>query len=69
MHIIIGLITAIAGFIWALHSLQNAGFDLNALNPFTWARRRKWEMQLGTKPMHALTDSIRSGGSVGGINC
>ena len=60
MHIIIGLITAIAGFIWALHSLQNAGFDLNALNPFTWARRRKWEMQLGTKPMHALTDSIEA---------
>lgn len=60
MHIIIGLITAIAGFIWALHSLQNAGFDLNALNPFTWARRRKWEKQLGTKPMHALEDSMEA---------
>ena len=58
MHIIIGVITAIAGFMWALHSLQNAGVDLNAFNPFTWARRRKWEKQLGTKPMHALTDSM-----------
>ncbi len=58
MHIIIGIITAIAGFFWALHSLQNAGVDLNAFNPFTWARRRKWEKQLGTKPRHTLTNSM-----------
>lgn len=60
MHILIGIITAIAGLIWALHSLQNAGVDLNAFNPFTWARRRKWEKQLGTKPMHALTDTMEA---------
>lgn len=58
MHIIIGVITALAGFFWALHSLQNAGVDLNAFNPFTWMRRRKWAKKLGTKPMHALTDSM-----------
>lgn len=60
MYILIGIITAIAGLIWALHSLQNAGVDLNAFNPFTWARRRKWEKQLGTKPMHALTDTMEA---------
>ncbi len=58
MHIIIGIITAIAGLIWALNSLQNAGVDLNAFNPFTWIRRRRWEKQLGVKPMHGLTDSM-----------
>lgn len=58
MHIIIGLITAIAGLAWALNSLQNAGVNLNAFNPFFWMRRRKWERKLGTKPMHALTDSM-----------
>ena len=58
MHILIGLITAVAGLIWALHSLQNAGVNLNAFNPFTWMRRRKWEKQLGIKPMHALTSSM-----------
>jgi len=58
MHIIIGIITAIAGLIWALNSLQNAGVNLNAFNPFTWARRRRWEKQLGTKPMHGLTDPV-----------
>lgn len=58
MHILIGLITAIAGLVWALNSLQNAGVNLNAFNPFAWARRRKWEKKFGTKPMHALTDSI-----------
>ncbi len=60
MHIIIGIITAIAGLIWALNSLQNAGVDLNAFNPFTWARRRKWEKQLGVKPMHGLRDSMEA---------
>ncbi|WP_255990616.1 hypothetical protein [Chitinolyticbacter albus] len=42
MHIVIGLITAIAGLVWALHSLQRAGLDLNAFNPFTWLHRRQW---------------------------
>ncbi|WKD51683.1 hypothetical protein [Microbulbifer spongiae] len=58
MHIIIGVITAIAGLVWALNSLQNAGVNLNAFNPFFWMRRRRWEKKLGTKPMHALTDSM-----------
>ncbi len=58
MHIIIAVITAAAGLIWALNSLQNAGVDLNAFNPFTWIRRRQWEKKLGTKPMHALTESM-----------
>lgn len=58
MHIIIAVISAVAGLIWALHSLQNAGVDLNAFNPFTWMRRRQWEKKLGTKPMHALTESM-----------
>lgn len=60
MHIVIAIITAVAGLIWALNSLQNAGVDLNAFNPFTWARRRKWEKQLGVKPMHALRDSMEA---------
>ncbi|MEW5250219.1 hypothetical protein [Microbulbifer discodermiae] len=58
MHILIGIITAIAGLVWALNSLQNSGVNLNAFNPFMWLRRRKWEKSLGTKPMHALTDSM-----------
>ena len=57
MHIIIGFITALAGLIWALNSLQNAGFDLNSLNPFALMRRRRWAKKLGTKPMHALKES------------
>ncbi|MGL6159749.1 TerB family tellurite resistance protein [Microbulbifer sp.] len=54
MHILIGLITAIGGLIWALYRLQNAGVDLNAFNPFYWLRRRSWQKQLGTKPLHRL---------------
>lgn len=58
MHILIGLITAAAGLFWALNRLQNSGVNLNSFNPFFWARRRKWQNQLGTKPIHQLENPI-----------
>lgn len=60
MHILIGFITAIAGLIWAFNSLQRSGFDLNSFNPFTWARRRKWEKLYGAKPMYNLKHPIEA---------
>ena len=60
MHIIIGLITAIAGLIWALYRLQQSGVDLNSFNPFHWLRRKKWEAQVGTKPLHRLDNSMEA---------
>ena len=53
MHIIIAVITAIAGLIWALNSLQRAGFDLNSLNPGYWARRKRWENKQ-INPLYAI---------------
>lgn len=58
MHILIGLLTAIAGLVWALYRLQNSGVDLNAFNPFYWARRRQWQKKLGTKPIHCLDNAM-----------
>lgn len=54
MHIILAALSAVAGVIWALYRLQNSGVDLNAFNPFHWARRRRWEKKLGVKPLHRL---------------
>ncbi|MCR9260589.1 MAG: hypothetical protein NXH95_12745 [Pseudomonadaceae bacterium] len=56
MHIIIAVITAVAGLLWALNSLQRSGFDLNSLNPFYWARRRAWE-QKQINPLYAIETS------------
>lgn len=64
MHIIIAAITAIAGLIWALYALQNAGVDLNAFNPFTWARRRKWEKLYGSKPIYNLTKPMEAAAAI-----
>lgn len=58
MHILIALITAIAGLIWALNSLQRSGLDLNAFNPFTWLRRRQWEKRYNVKPLYNLDKPI-----------
>lgn len=54
MHILIALLTAAAGLAWGLYRLQHSGVDLNSFNPFYWLRRRKWQRQLGTKPIHRL---------------
>lgn len=62
MHIIIGVITAIAGLVWALYRLQNSGVDLNSFNPFYWMRRRKWEQQLGVKALHRLDNPMEAAG-------
>jgi len=43
-----------------VNSLQNSGFDLNSLNPFAWARRRKWEKLYGTKAIHNLARPIEA---------
>ncbi len=53
MHIVIAAITAIAGLIWALNSLQRSGFDLNSLNPFYWIRRKRWE-EKQINPLYAV---------------
>jgi len=58
MHIIIDLISGIAGLAWALYSLQNSGVNLNSFNPFFWARRRAWAKQVGTKPIHRLDNPM-----------
>lgn len=52
MHIVIGLITAVGGLIWALVALQRAGFDLS--DPFAWYRRAQWKKKYADKPLYCL---------------
>lgn len=58
MHIIIGLITAAAGLIWAINSLQQSGFRLSSLNPFYWLRRTRWKKQYQELPLYQLDSSL-----------
>lgn len=58
VHVLIALITAVAGLLWALHSLHNAGVSLGGLNPFSWARRRQWDKKYNAKPLHRLDNPM-----------
>ncbi len=58
MHYVIGFITAIAGLLWALNSLQRSGVDLNAFNPFVWWRRRQIAKFYGANPLHVLDNPM-----------
>lgn len=58
MHIIIALLTAIAGVIYALSALQRTGFKLDSLNPFAWYRRSQWLKVYREKPIYNLDEPI-----------
>lgn len=54
MHIVIAAITALAGLLWALNSLQRSGFHFSSLNPFLAYRRWQWRKTYGGKPIYKL---------------
>lgn len=60
MHILIGLITAIGGLLWALYRLQQSGVNLNDFNPFYWVRRKRWQKRYHTKPLHTLESPMEA---------
>lgn len=51
---IIAAITALAGLLWALSSLQNSGFHFSSLNPLLAYRRWQWSRTYGGKPIYKL---------------
>ena len=53
MHIVLGVLSAVAGLIWAIVALQRSGFDPASLNPFLWYRRSQWRKKERT------ADSLR----------
>ncbi len=55
MHVLIGLITAIATLLFALERL---GIDIGWINPFSWARRRRWARQYEGDPIYSIEDPM-----------
>ncbi|TQV87087.1 TerB family tellurite resistance protein [Aliikangiella coralliicola] len=64
MHIIIGIITALAGLLWALNSLQQSGFSFSSLNPFLWNRRRKWRKLHAQNPLYTLENPMDAAAAI-----
>ena len=58
MHIVLGVLSALAGVIWALVALQRSGFNAASLNPFLWYRRAQWRKKYGTHPLYNLDDPM-----------
>lgn len=54
MHIVIAAVTALAGLLWALNSLQRSGFSFSSLNPFLAWRRWQWRQAHGGRPIYKL---------------
>jgi uncharacterized tellurite resistance protein B-like protein len=58
MHVVLAVITAVAGLMWAMSSLQRSGFNLNSLNPFAMVRRWQWRKIHGGKPIYKLDSTL-----------
>lgn len=58
MHVVIGLLTAVAGLIWAFVALQRAGVSLSSLDPFAWYRRMQWRKKYADKPIYCLDEPV-----------
>lgn len=54
MHVVLGVLSAAAGLIWALVALQRSGFNPASLNPFLWLRRSRWRKTYSTRPIYNL---------------
>ncbi len=64
MHILIGIITALAGLLWALNSLQQSGFRLSSLNPFHWHRRSQWKKKYARNPLYTLENPLDAAAAI-----
>lgn len=58
MHIVISVITALGGLIWAFIALRRSGFDINSLNTFLWQRRSAWRKTHDAKPIYKLSEPL-----------
>lgn len=55
MHVLIAFLTTLASLLYALDRL---GIDIGWLNPWSWARRRKWRKQYHANPAYSLTEPM-----------
>ena len=55
MHIILGFLTSV---ITILYLLDRLGVDLGGLNPFAWARRRRFRNRYEGDPIYAVEDPM-----------
>lgn len=58
MHIVLAVLSSVAGLIWALVALQRSGFNPDSINPFLWLRRSRWRKQYGTPPLERLDEPM-----------
>ena len=55
MHILLGFLTSV---ITVLYLLDRLGVDLGGLNPFAWARRRRFRKRYEGDPIYAVEDTM-----------
>lgn len=58
MHIILGLLGVVVTILVLLNRLNQGGIDIGWLNPFSWARRRKFRKEYELHPAFTLESPL-----------
>ncbi len=58
MHIILGILGALVTILILANRLQDNGIDVGWLNPFSWARRRKFRKEYQMHPAYTLESPL-----------
>ncbi|MBF7073400.1 TerB family tellurite resistance protein [Glaciecola sp. MH2013] len=58
MHIILGVLGALVTILILANRLQENGIDVGWLNPFSWARRRKFRKEYQMHPAYTLESPL-----------
>ncbi len=60
MHIILGILGSVITILVLVNRLSETGIDLGKLNPFAWARRRKWQKKYYADPAFSLDSPMEA---------
>jgi len=58
MHIVLAVLSSLAGLFWALATLQRSGFNPDSINPFLWLRRSRWRRHYSIPPLYRLEEPM-----------
>lgn len=60
MHIILGILGTIVTILYLVSEISDKSNQLSRLNPFAWARRRKWQKKYHADPAFSLDRPMES---------
>ncbi|NIQ03934.1 MAG: TerB family tellurite resistance protein, partial [Nitrospinaceae bacterium] len=60
MHVVLGILGSLITILILVNRLSDTGLDMGKLNPFAWARRKKWQEKYYADPAFSLDSPMEA---------